>query len=339
MTNDLLPSNRQGPEMGLPRRPKKITLHSLTTHVGRLSCATLFVLLLCSTCQNASAGWHSWYKYENAYFEAYSDAPEKQVRALLGELEDFRAAVAQVLRIKIPPGAVKTQVIIFRYKKEFRKPIPDELVSGITIVVRGVPFIVMPARKVDASSKVIIRHEYTHVLMAYSPQRLPAWYKEGFAEFMSATNFQDNGARFTLGEWPQRPRAPKKLLPWGNLVSDDFDPNAITSRYDGSNAYLQCWLLVHYLSLGDELRNHRKLVTYLERYGNGDSSTEAFESVFNSTPDEIGELLDDYSKNTPYYVIEFKPGIQDHDFVREEADAAFIQDMINNIREAHQEAE
>ncbi len=72
------------------------------------------LLLIVPACYAAE---RDWFKYENAYFEAYSDAREKKVRELLDDLENFRAAVLQVGNFKVPDGAPKTEVMIFLSKR------------------------------------------------------------------------------------------------------------------------------------------------------------------------------------------------------------------------------
>ena len=54
-----------------------------------------------------------WYRYENTYFEAFSDDSPRNVRKTLDELELFRAAVAQIANIQIPDDAPKVRVVSF----------------------------------------------------------------------------------------------------------------------------------------------------------------------------------------------------------------------------------
>ena len=51
-----------------------------------------------------------WYRYENTYFEAFSDDSPRNVRKTLDELELFRAAVAQIANIQIPDDANQLQL-------------------------------------------------------------------------------------------------------------------------------------------------------------------------------------------------------------------------------------
>jgi hypothetical protein len=199
--------------------------------------------------------------------------------------------------------------------------------------MRGVPYIVMPAGRMDDFSKASIRHEYTHVLLGYSEHRFPKWYQEGFAEFMSGTTFRDNDTKFTFGEWPGRSQAPGALVAWGELMSDEFEFHSTGSGARVSNAYLQAWLLVHYLTIGDQFSHYEGLTQYLGRYAAGEPSLSALKGVFDMTPDELGTpLAKAYIKKSPYYVLDFKPGMQDHEFTRAEADQDAARDTIETIK-------
>jgi len=302
--------------------------------------AMKFLLALTAVCwltsEPVAAKERPWFKYENAYFEAYSDAPEKKVRKLLDELENFRAAVAQVVNIKIPDGVVKTQVVIFRSSGDFRDVTDKGLADAFAMGIRGVPYVVMPVGGSGEWSKIAIRHEYTHVLLGYSEHRFPQWYQEGFAEFMSGTTFRKGGAQFTLGESIGRPRTQAPWVPWSELMSGSFDFHAVDFSLKLSNAYLQSWLLVHYLTLGDEFKYNEDLGRYLGLFSASAKSDVAIEQVFGMTPSALGNVvLKEYGRKSPYYLIDYKPGVQDHDFQKTDADIDEVNVTIDEIHEQY----
>ena len=271
---------------------------------------------------------------EAQYFEAYSDASEKKVRNLLEELENFRAAVEQVLVLEIPPGAAKTQVIILRSNRDFRAITDDKGTAAFVIGLRGIPYIVMPVGLGRGWSQTAIRHEYTHVLMAYSEHRFPKWYEEGFAEFMSGTQFTNKGTTFTLGDSTGRQRVGERIIPWRTLTADSFEFHSYGNVVAVTNAYYQSWLLVHYLMIGEQFKYLKDVGMFLGHFSEGKSSAEAFEIVFGMSADELGSLaMKQYRRRTPFYQIDFKPGIQDHNFSRSETDAEEIKNTIVEIHE------
>jgi len=297
------------------------------------------IVVMLSTCAllmaavGSPAHARSWHKYENAYFEAYSDGSEKKVRKLLEELENFRAAVVQVMALEIPPGAAKTQVIMFRSARRFQKLTGTRYIAGFMSTVDGVPHIVMPVGRRNSESELLIRHEYIHALMAYSEHQFPRWFSEGVAEFMSGTRFTDHGTQFTLGGAISRPKLRGALVPWSELTSKEFNVHSLKRVEKASNAYFQAWLLTHYLIVGDQAKHYPKLSAYLGRYAAGESSASAFQAEFGMSADELGEIvMHKYRRKLSYYKLRFRPGTQDHDFVRHEANAETVENTIDSVK-------
>ena len=245
--------------------------------------------------------------------------------------KNFRAAVVQILGLKVPDGAVKTQLILFRSKRDFREVTQDRDIAAFVSGLDGVPYMVMPAGQGNISSWYL-RHEYTHVLLGYGEVEYPSWYNEGFAEFMSGTEFKKKGTIFTLGDQIPRVQIGRLLVPWDELVRRDFDVHAISSSEKGSNAYYQSWMLTHYLTLGEDLRNSPKLARYLVRFSAGQDSAAAFEAEFGMTPTELGRrAMREYSHRMPFYKVPFQPGMQDLEFTRSDADQDAIKETIRRF--------
>lgn len=287
--------------------------------------------IACHAIGDANARESPWYKYENSYFEVYSNASEKRVRSLLTELEDFRAAVVQVLTLSIPPGAVKTQIVIFRSEKEFRKLMGNPLIAAFAVGVDGVPYMVMSAAKSKGLDETI-RHEYAHVLLGYSDFKFPPWFHEGMAEFMSATEFKTGGTQFTFGNATSRRRAGLSLVPWAELMSDEFSFHTIHSPELASNAYLQAWMLAHYFMWRQRYMADARVSRYFARFSAGASSAAALEAEFDMTPAELGHLIESkYSKEMKYATVTFDHGVRDKDFTRSEVDIDQIERTLSEI--------
>ncbi len=294
---------------------------------------SLCILLATAITSDLAAKDKPWYKYENDYFEAYSDASEKKVRQLLEELENFRAAVIQINGGSVPDGAVKTQVVIFNSKRQFRETIDKDWIDGYAVGIRGVPYIVMTARGLSEWSRTTIRHEFTHVLQGYSDARSPPWYVEGFAEFMSGMTFLNKNTEFIIGDFPGRSKARVSFLDWNELISDDFDFHQIDSSAKASNAYLQSWLLVHYLTLGDNWAHNKDFLEYLTLYSQGEKSTDSFSKVFDESASEMGpRVYKQYTKRFIPVILNFLPGSQDQDFVRTQAAPDIETEIIDDLK-------
>jgi hypothetical protein len=286
-----------------------------TTAFWRL---TLLCLILTSTVTlGAVAKTGPWHKYENKYFVVYSDASEKDVSQLLEDLENFRAAVIQLNGSRVPEGSVKTRVIIFRSKEQYRETVHRDSIDAYTVGIQGVPHIVMSAEGASEWSRTTIRHEFNHVLQGYSGALLPLWYFEGFAEFMSGMTFRNKNTRFVVGGSPRRTKSREPFVDWDELISDEFSFDQVSSSAQASNAYFQSGLLVRYLWSGDSFAHNEGLDKYLALYSQGETSTDAFSEAFGESANEMGSrIYKQYGNRFDTKVYVFLPESQDHNFVR-----------------------
>ena len=274
-----------------------------------------------------------WHKYENKYFEGYSDASEKDVRQLLEELENFRAAVIQLNGSRIPDDSVKTRVIIFDSKKRYRETIHRDSIDAYTVGIQGVPHIVMSAERMSEWSRITIRHEFNHVLQGYSGALLPLWYFEGFAEFMSGMAFRNKNTEFVVGGASGRTKSREPFVDWDKLISDEFSFDQISSSAQASNAYFQSGLLVRYLWLGDNFAHNEGLNKYLTLYSQGEPSTDAFSEAFGESANEMGSrIYKKYRNRIDTKVSQFLPDSQDHNFVRSAVALDLVVDFEDELK-------
>ena len=276
----------------------------------------------------AAAREKPWYKYENSHFEAYSNENERVTKKLLLKLENFRAAVLQVANIEVPEGVPKTQVIIFASEKNFQNLIGDNTIGGFAFVENGIPYMVLPAGGYSDFNEMVLRHEFAHVLLGYKNIQYPTWFSEGFAELMSATTFRKKGSKFSVGEPTLRRRYARRVTPWREIISADFNPHAFENPARASDAYLQSWFLTHYFMLGDDFENTIKLAKYISLLLNGQDSVAAFETVVGMSIDDFGNTaLRRYT--IKYVTYDFHESKTDHDFrkskIADEDAAAIIE--------------
>lgn len=275
----------------------------------------------------------AWIRYENAHFVAYSNAPEKKARPLLGDLETFRGAFLQVANITVPADGPKTMVLIPASKKEFRKLAASELQDGFATGDGRRTLIVMSAEGDKKLARTVIRHEYGHVLLRYKRFDYPAWYEEGFAELVSSTELVENGRAFTLGAPTKRAeQSGPPLFAWDMLVSDEFRFHSFADVRHGSSAYAQAWLLTHYATLGNNLNNAVRLQAYFDRLKDGEASTPAFEAAFGVNIDELWDTtLKPYARSMPFFTLPFRPGVLDPVFVATAPTAGEVEGLIRYL--------
>lgn len=290
------------------------------------------VLLLVLITQTAVCKEQAWQRYQSTYFIANSNASHKKTLTILKELELFRAAAVQVVNLHLPESAEKTAVLILKTKKEFRSLGYGRNVAAFAMYHNGQFLIVMPAAGDLDWAKSVVRHEYSHVLLGYSKIRFPQWYNEGLAELLSAVDFRDRDTTFTVGETPGRIKGTSgNSFDWNTLIADGFDRSMNIKNV--SSAYLQSWLLTHYVMLGEDFSNTPKLHEYLRLTNAGQPSLLAFEQAFGMDGNELWvRKLQSYSKRLFYVVYDFRPGALHTDFERSSSDVAEVESLLDQIR-------
>lgn len=282
------------------------------------------VLLLALLLAMPARAAGDWVRYENSHFVTFSNAPEKKVLVLLGELETFRGAFLQVGSLLVPPEAPKTLVYITATQKEFTKLARNKLQAGLAFFDGRRTLILVSAQGERKWTRTVIRHEYAHALLRYKKFPYPAWYEEGFAELLSSTELVNNGKSFTIGAPPARAQNNgPPIFDWNELVSGKFDPHTITNANVGSSAYAQAWLLAHYATLGNNLKNAQILQDYFNRLMDEKSHDSAFQDAFGMSAEALWETqLRDYARQIPYYTIAYRPGGLDLQFATSRAEDA-----------------
>jgi hypothetical protein len=275
----------------------------------------------------------SWVKYENDYFEAYSDIPSSEALRLLEDLEIFRTAMVSFDGSRVPEGSAKTRVIIFASKDDFRTATGHSLVDAFTLGIEGAPHIVMSGEGKPGWSSTTLRHEFVHVLQGYAGGELPWWFFEGYAECMSAMEFREKNREFVVGRSTIRSRSKRSFVPWTDLIAEDFSIANVASAEQGSSAYFQAGLLVRYLLVGDEQSQSSRLVEYLERVQGGESSAKAFAAVFGEPADELaGRVYRQRKRSIKPRIYSFLPGIEQRAFELTTASDSAVQEILDELK-------
>lgn len=275
----------------------------------------------------------SWVRYENDYFEAYSDVPQSEALLLLEDLENFRAAMTDYDGSRVPEGSKKTRVIIFASKEDFIDATHHPLAEAFTLGIDGAPHIVMSAEAKPEWLSTTLRHEFVHVLQGYAGDQLPWWYFEGFAECMSAIEFREGNNEFVVGQPTIRSRSKRSFIPWSELIAEDFALDEVASAKQASSAYFQAGLLVRYVLVGDDRAYRGRVTEYLERVTGGESSAKAFEAVFEEAVDEFAtRVYKQRRKSIKPQSYKFQPEVAKRDFLASDTARPVVQKMIDALR-------
>ena len=298
----------------------------------RVRPATALILCVLISMPVSRADAADWQRYESPYFVVNSDASERKTLAILRELELFRAAVLQVAGLRVPDSAPRTEVLIFGKKKDFEKLGMGRNVAGFVRHADDRFLMVMSASGLSRWGEELIRHEFSHVLLGYRGFPYPMWYREGFAELMSTMEIREKNLEFALGQPPESAKwTVGDSFDWNTLIAEGWDNRSHHGK-TVSSAYLQSWLLVHYMMLGENFANLPSLYEYFNLVGSGTPSLPAFEQAFGMNGQALwARELKQYSKRLFYLVYDFRPEELHLDFQPAEADAAAIEALIAEL--------
>lgn len=234
----------------------------------------IVALLVCLVSVPAQA---AWYKVETDKFIFYGTSP-KSLQEDAIRLERFDALLRQRLVITGGGEEVKLSIYVLSGEAEVRKvygPGSKDIAGFYTANEAGV-LAVVPRTGGDFSD-IVLNHEYAHHLMLHHlAGRYPAWYIEGFAEFLSTVQFKGDRAQIGL---PAMHRAYQLLLesqtPIRQLLGSSV--GEVDSDQRG-NFYGRAWLLTHFLTFKEERKG--QLSRYLKMVADGKPLEEAATTSF-----------------------------------------------------------
>lgn len=250
-------------------------------------------LLLALAWWSAAPASAAWYQARSRHFLVYSEGTPVAAEKVAADLERFDQAVRKLIQLPDVEGEDPNPVTVFvvdgvsavetlckgsngksakdcRYIAGFY----DSRVSGsVAFVPRRAG-----AGPFDTSAQTILFHEYAHhLMMASSGSAYPAWYREGFAEFVSNVELTKDG-EVRLGV-PAYDRVRSLYLlpaiPMRRLLTVGLSSLSPTER---EAFYARAWLAMHYLAFSSERRG--QVNTYLKAINKGTPAAEAAATAF-----------------------------------------------------------
>ena len=257
---------------------------------------TMLTLLAGATGTAAVAEWRV---ARSAHFVVYSDDSEAGIRDLATRLERFDAVVRRLHKLEEVPGQSSNPVTIY----VLPSVAAVQKLSGRTDNVAGfyVPrasgsVAFTPRRGAgdggDNTLKPqnVLFHEYAHhLLLGNSTIAYPAWFTEGYAEFVSTTRLDKTSA--TIGIAAQH-RAYSLLATSGISIERLFDPRPHKlTDVERAGIYGRGWLLTHYIIFDQQRMD--KFKQYLALMNAGTPSIEAATKAFGDLK-QLNRELDRY---------------------------------------------
>ena len=259
----------------------------------------LIAAMLCLWLATAPA-YAEWRQAKTRHFLFYSQGSESALRAFAIKVERFDATLRlrfavsdadepQRLTIYMLPTTDSVQSVYGKGSKT---------VAGFYVPRAEGSYAVVPrtAGNQTLDADIILFHEYTHHFMLRNfPVAYPAWFTEGFAEYLSTTDFtKDGNPRIGL---PANHRAYGLVLetpiPARRLLTASVSEIGVD---DKDKFYGRAWLLTHYLNASPE--RNAKLSQYLDAINAGKSSLDAATTSFGDLAALDKELAKYLAKST-----------------------------------------
>lgn len=259
----------------------------------RLVCA---VLLWC--CVGVAAQAAVWREATSEKFVVYSDGNEKALVEFTEKVEKFDQVLRLMTGLKRPASPLKLRIYLVANGTQVRAlmPHPERYTAGFySVTMEGAVAVVSRERagdQFDLSGQAVLFHEYAHHFMAqYFPTAYPVWYREGFAEYFSSTQINDDGSvavgRIAMHRVPGLVYG--RWLTPTQLMDGSFEQ--LDSEQRGQ-FYAQGWLLTHYMHR--DAKGRQQLSQYLELRASGTPHAEALQQAFGMNDEQLGKVLQQY---------------------------------------------
>jgi tetratricopeptide (TPR) repeat protein len=282
----------------------------------------VFFLLLLSTPAEAA-----WREAKTRHFVIYSSGDEKALRDFAIKVERFDTVLRGRFAVSDNETSQRLTIFLLSSAEEVERAYGGgknsrnvagfyngSVTDSLAVVNR-----VKSNEEGVLDGDTILFHEYTHHFMLhYFPAAYPAWYVEGFAEFLATTEFTPEGnAKIGL---PAYHRSYGLLL--GKTFSSEqlFTKNVADVALDDQDAfYGRSWLMVHYLDRASG--REKQLLNYLREINNGKASIDAARLIFGDLK-QLDKELASYLKGKIGYATLRKPTPLPNDITITTLDAA-----------------
>lgn len=232
----------------------------------RVCFAVLFLI-------GAAAAEARWLVAETAHFRIHGELGEARIREEAAVLEDFHGLLELLTNRSIPADAPKLDIYLVEGQGAMRlvNPRLDRDVGGFYTATRGgiLALALEPVGANRAFGRDVLLHEYAHhFMMQAGNAALPAWYVEGFAEYLMTAEFRPDQIDF--GGLNQGRFYVLTNMAWAPLEQVLGRAPAVST----ANFYAQSWLLTHYLSRMEGMPEKRD--AYLRKVAAGADPVQAF---------------------------------------------------------------
>ncbi len=256
-------------------------------------------VLLLWTGESADAAWR---RAETDHFVLYGEIGDERLREQAIVLEEFDRLLRLLTGVDAPASPNKLPVYLVYNHDRLR------LVRDVSYDVGG--FYVASPDGIGAfvnqrtntgryGRNDTLFHEYAHhFMLQYFPAGYPAWYVEGFAEYVATADFRSDILEF--GRYNDNRSLwlsdKSRWIPYEHIV---FGGERKPQWGDTARFYAQSWLLVHYL-MSDPARAAATR-DYLSALTAGEEPPAAFQAAFGMAASDLDARLRAYARDgIPY---------------------------------------
>jgi tetratricopeptide (TPR) repeat protein len=278
--------------------------------VSRAGGRVLAIAVLALFAGAAAPPQAQWRRLDSPNFIVIGEVPAGDLRDVAVKFEGFRETLGRVLNERVTATAVPTVVLVFRGEATFTPFMPKFQgkrvdVGGLFVPRRDVNFIALVADGNDARFRVIF-HEYAHLLVSNTGQRVPVWLNEGLAEYYSTFELQRGGRDAVIGriiESHIQRLNETPLLKLPDLLNVTDDSPLYNEGNRRSVFYAQSWALTHLLFRSEPSRAPQ-LAAYLDFLSKGAASEEAWKRAFGEQ--DVARELETYIRRRAYTATLYK---------------------------------
>jgi tetratricopeptide (TPR) repeat protein len=253
--------------------------------------------LLASTAAQAE-----WRQAKGRHFVVYADATEDQIRESATRLEQLDALMRLISATpkELDEGANVVTVYTVRNEDAIRKLMGrgGQNVAGFYLprVSGSVAYTPAATSADDFSPQLVLFHEYGHhFLLGNYAAPYPAWFSEGYAEYMATTKFDATDVRFGV---PAQHRV--YGLAYAMPVKRLFDGrDTIRGPQEMDAMYGRGWLLTHMIVSDPAMAG--RFNAYLDKLSAGVPSVEAATQAFGKLSD-FNRTVDAYLSRNKFVV-------------------------------------
>lgn len=263
----------------------------------------LIVVLMLAAGAAAPVPQAQWRRLDSPNFVVIGEAGGSELRDIAVKFEAFREVLGRILNEKVTTSPVPTVVVVFRGEATFRPFMPVYQgkrvdVGGLFVPRRDINYIALVADGNEQRLPIIF-HEYSHLLVSNTGQRLPVWFNEGLAEYYSTFELQTAKAA-VIGrviESHIQELNEKSLLKLPDLLGVKHDSPLYNEGNRRSVFYAQSWALLHMI-LRSENSRLPQLATYLDGVSRGMAPMDAWNQAF--AGQDLQRELDTYIRRRAF---------------------------------------